>query len=850
MSQDYTREELEIRQKILEQLKSGYNLTDKQRDLLEDIVKSQDKYVKSVNKSQRALEDANYNFKNLDKALQSGRKRYVDLASDLERLSETIEDLDDVEKQAKQRKIDELATSAKWATAQKAVVDSIGVAAEAYIKYQVGASKSVINSYQSNASAFQAAGDIASLQIDRNAEVVKGMTGAVGGAMTGMAALTVATGGAGAALWAIGAAATEVGGYLWSVHADLEKFKIQALTKEMDGAISAMREASSAGAMFSGGLMELRQSAQQAFLDQTSYAKVLSDNRESLARYSGSVTQGMKEFNKINGAMGPYREGLLNLGYSLDDIADGSAKYMGVLGLVAGLQKKTAEETAKDTADWLTNIRAISAFTGEDAKKAQERAEAATLQTAVFSRLREEAEAGGGTQEEVAERLSKLIAGYQNNLKSVGDDQNAQLAYMQQRIYGFITNEVMLSQGSTAPEILNVIRQSAENSKRINDEQAINGKATVDYIRANSQTILKQVGGSPFGTANLLTGEYGPQQALAQNFEKLAIKGTKVGDVFDQAAKAYAANDPLKYAQNVVAWQNKRMDIMASMDQPLLHFRDMIVDVYKDIDGFRKKLGWTTNAERASSANEKQKRLESGYSGGEDLAGASMDLWNAMTGTKETKGLASTATIRDLIASVESTGSGGYSATVKAGQQDLSQMTIDDILKHGADFGAVGRYQFISSTLSKVAKEAGVDTGTKFTPDIQDRLADQLLQDIGYNQYATGNMSKEDFLKSMANQWRGLPSSPGMRAGSATDNVGNKTGLSWDDAMQKFAKGGVTNGPSIAGEAGPEAVVPLPDGRTIPVKMDVGELVEKLEEMILVMKDHRDTSEKILHASS
>jgi len=35
----------------------------------------------------------------------------------------------------------------------------------------------------------------------------------------------------------------------------------------------------------------------------------------------------------------------------------------------------------------------------------------------------------------------------------------------------------------------------------------------------------------------------------------------------------------------------------------------------------------------------------------------------------------------------------------------------------------------------------------------------------------------------------------------------------------KFAKGGITRGVSIAGEAGPEAVVPLPDGRSIPVTM-------------------------------
>lgn len=35
--------------------------------------------------------------------------------------------------------------------------------------------------------------------------------------------------------------------------------------------------------------------------------------------------------------------------------------------------------------------------------------------------------------------------------------------------------------------------------------------------------------------------------------------------------------------------------------------------------------------------------------------------------------------------------------------------------------------------------------------------------------------------------------------------------------LPKFAKGGITSGPSLAGEAGPEAVVPLPNGRSIPV---------------------------------
>lgn len=35
----------------------------------------------------------------------------------------------------------------------------------------------------------------------------------------------------------------------------------------------------------------------------------------------------------------------------------------------------------------------------------------------------------------------------------------------------------------------------------------------------------------------------------------------------------------------------------------------------------------------------------------------------------------------------------------------------------------------------------------------------------------------------------------------------------------QFADGGITAGPSLAGVAGPEAVSPLPDGRSIPIQM-------------------------------
>jgi lysozyme len=68
--------------------------------------------------------------------------------------------------------------------------------------------------------------------------------------------------------------------------------------------------------------------------------------------------------------------------------------------------------------------------------------------------------------------------------------------------------------------------------------------------------------------------------------------------------------------------------------------------------------------------------------------------------------------------------------------------------------------------------------------------------------------------------------------------------------IKLMADGGITNGVSIAGEAGPEAVVPLPNGRSIPVDLDMSAMIDKMDEMIRVMKDHKSTSDRILQASA
>lgn len=214
------------------------------------------------------------------------------------------------------------------------------------------------------------------------------------------------------------------------------------------------------------------------------------------------------------------------------------------------------------------------------------------------------------------------------------------------------------------------------------------------------------------------------------------------------------------------------------------------------------------------------------------------------------------ARLRDTIAKAESEGGdaprgSGYTKLVGGkNKEDLTSMTLEQVQALQAEMvrqgssGAAGRYQVIPDTLEGIIKQLkkqdenfNVKT-QKFDQDFQDKIANILIARRGYKQYAENptDEAKSALLKRLALEWRGLPTQPGMKPGEPTDpeaqnpnltpeqraKYKNKAVIGWDEAIQSFAKGGIANMPQTGGLAnlhGTEAVVPLPDGKTIPVVM-------------------------------
>ena len=200
--------------------------------------------------------------------------------------------------------------------------------------------------------------------------------------------------------------------------------------------------------------------------------------------------------------------------------------------------------------------------------------------------------------------------------------------------------------------------------------------------------------------------------------------------------------------------------------------------------------------------------------------------------------------IRQMIADVESFG-GNYNVVYGGQQYPLTTMTITEILNlqrqlvaQGSS-GAAGKYQIIPTTLSEIAPKVGLGMDDKFDERNQDMLADYLIRRRGFDQYARGpnQQSKERFLANLAKEWAGLPGGPDGRSYYA--GVGpNKSGMGWQQALAKFADGGIVKQPTYAqiGESGPEAIIPLKNG-AVPVMLSGNqEVVDAMKSIVSEFK--------------
>lgn len=128
-----------------------------------------------------------------------------------------------------------------------------------------------------------------------------------------------------------------------------------------------------------------------------------------------------------------------------------------------------------------------------------------------------------------------------------------------------------------------------------------------------------------------------------------------------------------------------------------------------------------------------------------------------------------TAELLTTIANVES--KNNYNAYFgNAGNTSIlfTDMTVGEVLawqkqfvEQGNASSAVGRYQFIDSTLRGLVRELNIDESTTFDAVLQDRLAVALLERRGIQDYVNNRISREMFAHNLSKEWAALPKAIG-----------------------------------------------------------------------------------------
>jgi conjugal transfer mating pair stabilization protein TraG len=145
--------------------------------------------------------------------------------------------------------------------------------------------------------------------------------------------------------------------------------------------------------------------------------------------------------------------------------------------------------------------------------------------------------------------------------------------------------------------------------------------------------------------------------------------------------------------------------------------------------------------------------------------------------------------VLNFIARYESRGD--YNIILGGSRAPLTNMTISqvfdlqrDMLNKGKESSAVGRYQYIGSTLREMVKGLGIDPDTtKFDEKTQDNIAvTDMRRRCGLDAWLAGKQSDEDFLNRLSRVWASIPNT--RTGGSFYAGVGsNKAGTRVDVAL-------------------------------------------------------------------
>ena len=530
--------------------------------------------------------------------------------------------------------------------------------------------------------------------------------------------------------------------------ADLSAKALEYLGKELDRTQKAYKEVTDTGAVLAGGMTELRNRAADAGLDVEQFANAIKNSREELSMMGMGLGEGAKRMGAVNKELRNSQFGtqLQKLGYSMEEQANLSAQVMANQNAAGNKRILSDAAIAAQTAQYGKDLKVLADITGEDAKKAQEKAR---LQSQEADLLAEALKQGGP---DAVEKLQAQLRSLPEGLKK---------GYMEyvssggKAVADVATNIAMSTNKEIAPTFAGMFQTLGDTSK---DASAAQDETTKYREKIGKYQLENLDSAEQIAMGLRFTGD-ATLNGATQIFNDLILSGRKIGDGATKAARNATEGAAIN---------------TAPLDQA-------VADLEAD-------------AQRTKAALTKE-------------------LTPAITQTAET-----------------------FKSTAKSIKQTMDELGLRE-----------------KSTGEKVGNVSGGITGAVGGGTLGAELGGLAGGALGTFVLPGGGTIAGAELGGWA----------GGALGSLLGGWGGEAAGGW--LGSKFAVGGVVNKPTKAliGEAGmPEAVIPMPDGKSIPIAMpaaantsddtvtaSMDELIDLTREMIGHLRDHKDLTQKLLNVS-
>jgi hypothetical protein len=610
---------------------------------------------------------------------------------------------------------------------------------------------------------------------------------------------------------------------------------VGAVNKQADALFKSYKDISRAGVVGAGGMKEVYTNMQRFgyTIDELGeFGALMKSNSEVLAKFGGTAFNGAEQFANLADQIqhSDIGKNLMLMGVSVDEINKGAAGFLKQqtnLGRnSAGMQKTLATETAK----YLENLEAVSRLTGQDRETLQKKQQDAQTEQQFAAKqyeLRQKVDNTSGEERLAAQKeLDKL--NYLN--EKTNGEQRLNL------IRAYAGDAAAAGNLFTAmPGVFEMMRDSSKDQFDVIAKMTQNADRNINQLNKTYQFGFGEATFGKFTEMTQLVSQYGGKSAeqMREQFEA-SRKNTKT---IDDATKTQV--DVERAQRNA---SNNMQDFLNLGINPVTKAMSILADVVE---------GLTNMLPGAGRARERAKEKELNRQG---KTSARQDQVAAVE-AGSTLGDLGTAQLTPA----EQAASMGPPSSAMGGPPPISAL---DFIKFTGGTGSEEHFKKlqpnVQSAFLQMAQEYNSLTGKKLQVNSAFRSPDEQANvNSGTNPKAAPGMS-------LHNIGRALDIQSAQVADLASQGLLGKFGfktLAGDPPHISMADGGILSGPRSGYQPnltmhGTEAVVPLPDGRSIPVSSNadssgmMSAQLDKLDELISVMKSQLSVSNKLLSYSS